>query len=388
MQKELEALLEEATNEANAGNLEKATELLNQAKDIKEQIQASAEEPTNPEEDPATEEVVEEEEPAKEDEADEEESKEEDEEEKLEQRSKGENKMREIPNPNNEVSQEFVQFLRTPNMNTENRSFTTIEGAVLIPEDIKTQPKDKPNTVVDMRELATKVPVTTSAGKYPILKATKDVMISVAELQANPELGNPQFEDVRYDITTYRGFIPVSKELIADAEYDVVGLVNRNIDRISLNTSNKEICGELKTFAPKTITKLSDLKTIINVNIDPAYDVKIVVSQSMFNALDQEVVTDGRPLLQPDMTKASNYSILGREVIVVPDTYLGTAGQAKLFVGDVRQAVVFFDRAQEALQWENVGNYGQHLVGVVRFDAVKADADAGFFVTLTAPTEG
>lgn len=387
---ELQALLDEAKLKADSGDLEGATDLLEQAKAIKAELEKAKpeEEPETPQEE-AIEEKVEEVEEIIEDKEEEQEPQQESKQENTEgeQRSiKGDNKMYELNNPNEEqrsAHADFLDYLRNPESTTHNRAFTTVEGQALIPEEIKTTPSEQPQTIVDMRKFANVVSVNTGAGKFPILQASQTTMVSVAELKENPELANPVFTDVAYDIDTYRGFIPVSKELIADADFNVESLVANHLQKLSLNTSNKAICAELAKFTAKSVTKLADIKAILNVDIDPAYNVKVIVSQTMFNELDQEVATDGRALLQPDATKPSNYSILGREVVIVPDTYLGNAGEAHAFVGDVAQAVAFFDRAQESVVWVDNATYGKHLVAVTRFDAVVADPSAGFFLTKT-----
>lgn len=376
---ELQALLDSAKAKADEGDLEGATDLLEQAKAMKAELDKVNEE-SNVEETPETEAIQEQVEEV------EEVIEENTENTEGEKRSEGVAKMFELNNPNEEVrsaAEDFVEYLRNPESTTHQRAFTTVEGQALIPEEIKTSPTEQPQTIVDMRKLANVVSVNTGAGKYPILQASQTSMVSVAELQANPELANPVFTDVAYDIDTYRGFIPVSKELIADADFNVEGLVANHLQKLTLNTSNKAICAELAKFTAKPVTKLADIKSILNVEIDPAYNVQIVVSQTMFNELDQEVATDGRALLQPDATKPSNYSILGREVVIVPDTYLGKAGEAHAFVGDVAQAVTYFDRSQESVVWVDNATYGKHLVAVTRFDTVVADASAGFFITKT-----
>lgn len=273
------------------------------------------------------------------------------------------------------------QFIRTKGEKRD--GLTTVGAEAVIPVDRITKPEKQPETVVDLRQHVGRVPVTTGTGSYPILRANKNKMISVAELAKNPALANPEFTKVNYEIETYRGYIPVSQESLDDSDIDLGGLVAESIQRQSLNTSNVEIAAKLQTATAKTVTTIDDLKDIVNVAIDPAYNVKFIASQSFFNELDKMKDNDGRYLLQQDVTVASGYKLLGREVVVMADDVIGkTAGDKVAFVGDPSLFVKFFDRQQASVRWVDNDVYGQLLAGFVRFDVEVADTAAGFYVTL------
>ncbi|MDA5326856.1 phage major capsid protein [Enterococcus lactis] len=273
------------------------------------------------------------------------------------------------------------QFIRTKGEKRD--GLTTVGAEAVIPVDRITKPEKQPETVVDLRQHVGRVPVTTGTGSYPILRANKNKMISVAELAKNPALANPEFTKVNYEIETYRGYIPVSQESLDDSDIDLGGLVAESIQRQSLNTSNAEIAAKLQTATAKTVTTIDDLKDIVNVAIDPAYNVKFIASQSFFNELDKMKDNDGRYLLQQDVTVASGYKLLGREVVVMADDVIGTkAGDKVAFVGDPSLFAKFFDRQQASVRWVDNDVYGQLLAGFIRFDVEVADTAAGFYVTL------
>lgn len=273
------------------------------------------------------------------------------------------------------------QFIRTKGEKRD--GLTTVGAEAVIPVDRITKPEKQPETVVDLRQHVGRVPVTTGTGSYPILRANKNKMISVAELAKNPALANPEFTKVNYEIATYRGYIPVSQEALDDSDIDLGGLVAENIQRQSLNTSNAAIAAKLQKATAKTVTTIDDLKDIVNVAIDPAYAVKIIASQSFFNELDKMKDNDGRYLLQQDVTVASGYKLLGREVVVMADDVIGTkAGDKVAFVGDPSLFAKYFDRQQASVRWVDNDVYGQLLAGFVRFDVQVADNKAGFYVTL------
>ena len=296
---------------------------------------------------------------------------------------------KEITQPETEV-RGFLNYVRSHNPKMDLRALpegvkSTDVGAI-IPQDIVTKTKTLPETVVDLRNLVQTVKVNTPTGKYPILKSTEAVMNTVQELEANPDLGKPQFKDVLYDVDTYRGQIPVSRESLDDSDEDLGALIARHIQRIALNTANKYIVAELKTAEAKAVKNLDEIKTIINTEFDPAYNLQFVVSQSFYNEVDLMKDAEGRYMLQPSITAQSGKSLLGLNVTVVSDKLLGDSAGAKVaFLGDPAAFVSFFDRNEMAVRWQEHQNYGEILAAAMRFDVKKVDEAAGKFLTL-APT--
>lgn len=254
-------------------------------------------------------------------------------------------------------------------------------------EELVTTPIREVNTTVDLKQFTTIHPAQKGSGKYPILKKATSKMASVAELEKNPKLAKPEFQEVDWTVETYRGAIPVSQESVDDADVDLVSIVAEAAAQIKVNTTNAAIAEVLKTFTSKAVKNLDEIKGILNVDFDPAYDVAFVVSQSFYQFLDSLKDQNGRYLLQDSITAASGKVLLGKPVFVLSDTVLGNAGEAKAFVGDFKRAVLFADRQDLGLRWADNEIYGQYLQAVLRFDAVKADEKAGYFLTYT-PSEG
>lgn len=253
-------------------------------------------------------------------------------------------------------------------------------------EEIVTTPIREVNTTVDLKQFTTIYPAQKGSGKYPILKHATAKMSSVAELEKNPKLAKPEFQEVGWTVQTYRGAIPVSQEAVDDADVDLVGIVAEAAAQIKVNTTNNAIAEVLKGFTAKSVKNIDEIKGVINVDFDPAYDVAFVVSQSFYQFLDSLKDQNGRYLLQDSITAASGKVLLGKPVFVVADTVFGGVGDAKAFVGDVKRAVLFADRKDLGLRWADNEIYGQYLQAVARFAAVKADAKAGYFLTYT-PSE-
>lgn len=250
-------------------------------------------------------------------------------------------------------------------------------------EEIVTTPIREIKTTVDLKPFTTIYPAKKASGKYPILKKATSKMVSVAELEKNPALAKPEFEQVDWTVETYRGAIPVSQESVDDADVDLISIVAETVGQIKVNTTNSAIADVLKTFTAKTVANVDDIKKILNVDLDPAYDVAFVVSQSFYQILDTLKDGNGRYLLQDSITAVTGKVLLGKPVFVLSDEILGASGEAKAFVGDFKRGVLFADRKDLGLRWADNEIYGQYLQAVLRFGVKKVDAKAGYFVTFT-----
>jgi len=291
--------------------------------------------------------------------------------------------------PNQTETREAInEFVRSKGAIQERAGFTSVEGGALIPEELLT-PQLAPEDVIDLSKLVNVAKVNSGAGKYPVIKKSGSKMVSVAELVANPELAKPTITKVNYDIDTYRGYIPVSQEVIDDADYDVTGLIADEIRDQELNTKNAAIATVLKTATAKAVTGFDGLKKVFNKDLKRAYanSAKAVITASLYNELDITKDGNGRYLLQDDVTVASGKKLFGHEVVVLDDTVIGTAdGDKKGFIGDAKSFATLFDRKQVSVKWVDNDVYGQLLAGFVRFDVEKVDADAGFYITYTPDT--
>ena len=263
---------------------------------------------------------------------------------------------------------------------------TSPDVAPTIPESILYNPENEVKSVTDLAQLVTQFQATTASGKYPIVKRATARMNSVAELAKNPDLAKPQFEEVDWKVQTYRGAIPLSQESIDDSAIDLTALVANNANEQKVNTTNFAIAGVLKSFTAKTIAgeSVDDIKHILNVDLDPAYNKTIVASQSFYQYLDTLKDKNGQYLLHEPITDGSPRMLLGVPVTVVEDELLGAAGEAHAFIGDLARAVLYANRKDIQVRWVDDNIYGQYLQAVVRFDTKAADTNAGYFVTYNA----
>lgn len=266
--------------------------------------------------------------------------------------------------------------------------FTSVEGGALIPEELLA-PALVPEDIVDLKKYVNVIQVNTASGKYPVIAKSGTKMATVAELEANPKLANPTFTEVDFSVATRRGYIPISQEIVDDATYDVTGLIADEITDQTLNTTNADIATVLKTATAKAIVGVDGIKDTINVAIKRVYNVKLIVSASLYNELDKLKDNNGRYLLQDSITSASGKTLLGKEVVVLDDDIIGTAsGNLVGFLGDPKAFMSYFDRKQTTVAWVDNQIYGKLLAGVVRYDVKATDTEAGFYITYTNAPAG
>ena len=260
---------------------------------------------------------------------------------------------------------------------------TTDSGsAALIPTEVL-KPHFVNKTRNPLLDLVERVKVNSGSGKYPVIKKTDGVMVSTEELKSNPELGKPAISEIDYSIKTYRGYVPVSQEMIDDADYDIMSIVEDEVVNQGENTELSLVTAVLKTATQADAAGFDGIKDIYNKKLKSIYKASIVVTKSMFAALDKVKDKDGRYMLQTDVASPTGYSFGGKTIYKVDDAVFGNEGDMKFFIGDVTEFVKEFDRQQVYVKWVNNDIYGQLLGLFVRWDIKKVDEEAGFFGTYT-----
>ena len=277
----------------------------------------------------------------------------------------------------------IAKFIRTGQTRDIVGLKTTDSGsAALIPTEVL-KPHFLEKTRNPLLNLVQRVKVNSGSGKYPVIKKTDGVMVSTDELKSNPELGKPAISEIDYSIKTYRGYIPVSQEMIDDADYDIMAIVEDEVINQGENTELSLVTAVLKTATQADAAGFDGIKDIYNKKLKSIYKASIVVTKSMFAALDKVKDKDGRYMLQTDVASPTGYSFGGKTIYKVDDTVFGNEGDMKFFIGDVTEFVKEFDRAQVSVKWVNNDIYGQLLGLFIRLDIKKVDEEAGFFGTYT-----
>lgn len=259
----------------------------------------------------------------------------------------------------------------------------TPDGSAVIPQQILDMAK-VPNDPTQLSSYVNRVTVEAPSGRIPVLAKATATLATAGELAENPAIANATISKVDYALETLRGQLPVSMEMVQDY-HDITGILSDYINQVKKNTEQKQIGAILQTAEAVSATSLDDIKKAFNGLINYGDDRKFVVTVSMFNALDTMKDNEGRYLLKDDVTAATGKTLLGAEIIIVPDTILGSAGDMKMFVGSLKAFATVAVKGEVTLNWTENRYFEQVLGCAIREDVVAVDKESGKFITYTAP---
>jgi len=282
---------------------------------------------------------------------------------------------------------DFEGYIRS--QGTETRGLDTTNGAILVPVEVSTSVLELKDGLVDLSAYVTKEAVGTGQGKFPVAKRAKAILATKAELAEIASIDEPLFNEVEYKVETRIGQIAFSNELIEDAEIDVVAYAKRQMQRMVKNTNNANIMTVLNSFAKVDATNADELKRVVNVDLDPELDLKIVLNQDAYQSIDTMKDSQGRYLLQDSIAVASGKTLFGKEVIVVSNKVAPTPNTKTgfIWIGDMKEAVFMAQRNEISAEWEKFDRYSKGLAVGIRSDYKILDSESGKLVTFKLPAQ-
>lgn len=270
-------------------------------------------------------------------------------------------------------------------------------GGFIVPTDEQTKINELKRALNPLSALVRVENVNTMSGTRVLEKASDMTpFASVAELAAIGEIDGPKFTQVKYAIKKFAGILPISEELLADSDQNLLAYVNGWLAKKSVATENAQILAVLKTLTKAPLTNLDGIKDILNATLDPTISLmsSVLTNQDGFNFLDKQKDTDGRYLLQPNPLDSTQKLLFGKPVTVVSnkvlptDTSVASAKKAPVIIGSFTDAVVLFDRQATTLTGTSVGGDAwkrdsYDVKAVARIDVQKFDDKAVVFGELT-----
>lgn len=270
-------------------------------------------------------------------------------------------------------------------------------GGFIVPTDEQTKINELKRALNPLSALVRVENVNTMSGTRVLEKASDMTpFASVAELAAISEIDGPKFIQVKYAIKKFAGILPISEELLADSDQNLLAYVNGWLAKKSVATENAQILAVLKTLTKAPLTNLDGIKEILNVTLDPTISLmsSVLTNQDGFNFLDKQKDTDGRYLLQPNPLDSTQKLLFGKPVTVVSNKVLPTDAsvastkKAPVIIGSFTDAVVLFDRQATTLTGTSVGGDAwkrdsYDVKAVTRIDVQKFDDKAVVFGELT-----
>lgn len=268
-------------------------------------------------------------------------------------------------------------------------------GGYLVPQEQIATLREFRKAYTQLKNYCHVVTANSTTGTWPTLGEESGLLVNFKELTAINE-SSFEFGQADYEIFDYGDIIPVSNQLIADANVDIMSIVGQRLARKAVNTENAVILAQLNTLSATTITGAKDLNKALIRDLDPLYfsNCSIFTNQDGFLWLSNLVDGNQRPLLQPDVTAPDIYRYKGKPVVVVPNSILanttsGSASTTPIFVGNLADYLMFFERqgVEIAVSTEYLfAKYGTALRCVVRFGVTVDDSSAMVALNVATPT--
>ena len=303
-----------------------------------------------------------------------------------------------LNDPKESITRDFANFLKTgqvaDSISRDGSNIGLSAGSVIIPETILT-PEHEQHQFPRLGSLVRTIKVSTTTGKLPVFQTSSDKLSAHTEFQPSERHAAPEIKPINWDLNTYTGSYAFSQDLISDSSYDWQSELSSRLQELKDNTNDDLIINALTNgVTTKTATDLiSDIKTALNVNLKPqdSQAASIVLSQSAFNELDQMTDKEGHPLVQPDVTKETGQSILGKTVVVVDDLLFpkAKAGDANIIVTPLQKAVINFQNNEITGQFIDSYDVWYKILGIyLREDVVQARNDLITLITSSKATAG
>ncbi|WP_114556328.1 phage major capsid protein [Bacillus sp. PF5] len=236
------------------------------------------------------------------------------------------------------------------------------DGGYIVPEDITTTINQLKQTVDSLEQYVNVQPVSTNKGARTLEKRAASTPFAPLSEYGKPnamqEIASPEFDRLSYAIEDYAGFLPVPNDLLDDTDQALESYLRQWIAKKSIATRNYLILQEINKLTKVDLKDYNGLKTTLNVTLDPIFAAaNIFTNQDGFNYLDQLEDKNGRPLLQPDPTNPTRKLFSGKPVIVLSNKTIATDkdGKAPFIVGDLKEAVILWDRKQLSIDMTKEG---------------------------------
>lgn len=271
---------------------------------------------------------------------------------------------------------------------TENGGTSTgTDGGFLVPEDIDHAIREVRRSLDPLATLFNEETVTAPTGWRVRDTAPTKGLVDVDEMgQIDDDDDQPAFAKVPYTCTKKALILPVSNELMTDNVANLFDYLGRWFAKKLVITENAMLITTLRTLAATSIDTdpLKGLTTALNKDLDPAVSslATIILNQNGFDALDNLMDGNKRPLLMPDPTNATVKRFKGRPLHAVSNATLADAnGASDLFIGDGKEFATLFRCGGYELASTDIGGNAwrtdsTELRGIVRLGVSKFDSGA------------
>ena len=244
---------------------------------------------------------------------------------------------------------------------------TSADGGYTVPEDIQTRINTYRDAKASLLRLVRVEKVTTNKGARTFKKRSQQTgFTKVGEGGKIGAKNTPQFERINYEIEKYAGYFPVTNELLADSDANIANTLIEFIGDESRVTANKLILGQIATIPEVALSGLDDIKKALNVTLGQAFKAtsKIVTNDDGLQYLDTLKDKDDNYLLSTSPADPMKMVLCAGAttipVEVIPNADLPTTeNKIPMIIGDLNEAVVYWDRQQMSIMVSNIAQVGE-----------------------------
>ncbi|MFY0147924.1 phage major capsid protein [Bacillus cytotoxicus] len=277
------------------------------------------------------------------------------------------------------------------------------DGGYTVPKDISKEILQSIKEMGSVRNLVRIVPVSAPSGSRTRKKGTAGKLYNTAEKEQIKELKNMEFDQVEYKVKKFAGFMPAPSELLADSFVNFAREIVDWLSESALVTENEEVFygtgGEKGIEGIFTTDKFNKIKAPSSIDIKFLRKVKNSVKKGyrknakwVMNTEAFELVSNiedknGRGILAPDPREEDLFNLFGRPVEVYDEIHTDDkTNKTHIAFGDFQRAYSMFDRQKFEVKSTDEGGDAfltdqTYFRGIERFDGKVMDEEAAVIVT-------
>lgn len=268
------------------------------------------------------------------------------------------------------------------------------DGGYTVPEDVQTRVNQWSEARASfLNEISEETVSTNKGARTYQTKADTETFIDLDENGAiTKEITAPKFERITYAIKDRAGFMPVSNDLIADSDANIMGIVVDWLGRANVATANAKIMEIIKAHKNPTgggkyegsagikpIDGINGIKKIVNVILGQAYKsgVKIITNDDGLQYLDTLEDKNGRPLLNPDPTDSAKLQLRCGTVVVPVEVkpnkgFESNGTKVPFIVGDLKAGIRRYNRQSMSLKASDTATIGSFNAFAMNMTLIRA----------------
>lgn len=241
------------------------------------------------------------------------------------------------------------------------------DGGYTVPEDISTKIEHYKDVDYDLEADIDVVTVTTNKGSRTYQKKGEvDLFVDIDENgEITNEIEAPKFERLPYVIQDRAGFMPVSNDLVADSDANIMNVIIEWFGKAKVATTNAKVLAKVAEKDQVDLKNLDGIKNALNVTLGQAYKngAKIYTNDDGLQYLDTLKDKNGRDLLNPDPTNPAQLQLrCGTTVLpikVLPNKVFKSNGTKVPFViGNLFDYVRKYVRQKMSIKASDVASIG------------------------------